>query len=78
MGQQIQMKNNCNNCKHLKWEFGDVSDPEGFVCLKREYGKHSGNDWKDEKIHLAKLECEHYREKSKKCFEAKKELNDGK
>lgn len=56
------MKKNCNNCENLEWGFGDVNDPEGWVCNRRDfYGP-------DEKKMLDNMERDEYREKAKVCF----------
>ena len=57
---------NCENCYFLEWGYGDVNDPEGFMCNKREYKTE-----RDESKHLAQLDSEKYRKKSKVCFEHK-------
>lgn len=62
------MKKNCENCKHLEWGFGDVGDPEGWCCLKRDYYKY-GNYEKAESKHLKQLENDLYRKRPKKCCE---------
>jgi len=63
------MKKNCNNCIHLGWEEGDVGDPAGFVCYKKDlYGEA-------ESKMLSNLERKNYREKAKKCCELKPDCN---
>ena len=58
-------KRNCVNCRFLKWETGDVNDPEGWVCTG--YGDYRSP--KAESDHLARLESKDYREKAKVCHE---------
>lgn len=58
-------RKNCNNCDNLEYEWGDVNDPEGFVCAKR----YEEMDFVVGEKFLDKLESESYRYKSKKCFE---------
>jgi hypothetical protein len=58
------MTKNCENCVHLEWGFGDINDPEGWVCNAKEYNTNS-----EEKRHLDKLDDLNYRLKAKKCFE---------
>ena len=55
------MKKNCNNCRHLSWEDGDINDPSGYVCQKREY-----YDSRQDKLEKNMQELI-YREKAKKC-----------
>ncbi len=62
----VQMKKHCHNCKHLEWVDGDVNDPEGWTCNKRQYRSEY-----DEHLHLYHLEREFYRIVSKRCFEGK-------
>lgn len=59
-------KKNCLNCKYLEWGFGDVGDPEGWMCNKRDYRTD-----KQEMDHLEKLDRKSYREQAKKCCSLK-------
>lgn len=68
------MKNNCENCEHLKWESGDVNDPEGFVCTKRRYFMALDFD-KAERDHQKKLNNSDYRLRAKICFDPKNEAS---
>jgi hypothetical protein len=54
----------CHNCIHLEYWQGEVEEPEGWVCLKRNY-----NSVDDEGKHLRQLDSEKYRFKGKVCFE---------
>jgi hypothetical protein len=56
---------NCHACIHLEWADGDIYDPDGFVCNKRQYK----SDY-EENRHLDKLEDEEYRSRYKSCWEA--------
>lgn len=60
---KVEIKS-CGSCSNLEWAYGDVNDPEGYVC--------NGRDYKNEEMerrHLSKLEDEGYRAKSKpKCW----------
>ncbi len=60
-------KANCFNCEHLEWGFGDVGDPEGFVCNKREY-KYD----KQEDDHLRLMTHDRYLNFRKSCCELTK------
>jgi hypothetical protein len=65
---------NCNNCKLLEWGYGDVNDPEGWMCNGRDY-KNS----LQEAEHLSKLDDSSYRARPKKCCDPRKptmEAND--
>jgi len=56
-------KKNCYNCEYLEWGYGDINDPEGWVCNKRSYDSD-----KQESAHLRQLESEAYRLMGKRCF----------
>jgi hypothetical protein len=58
-------KRNCNNCRFLKWESGDVNDSEGFVCV----GRGGYKTEKEESKHLNNLSRPEYRERAKVCHE---------
>ena len=62
------MKNNCNNCAHLDYYQADYEETggSGYCCVKRVY-----NTGQQEGKHLRQLELDSYRQKSKKCFEAR-------
>jgi hypothetical protein len=58
-------KRNCKNCRFLEWGHGDENDPQGWMCNGRgEYRNRA-----EESAHLARLESEQYRDKSKVCHE---------
>lgn len=54
--------NNCHNCHYLEYGFGDVNDPEGFMCNKRDYKSDT-----EELKHISKLDSKKYRMRQKKC-----------
>lgn len=62
-------RKNCNNCDNLEYEWGDVNDPEGFVCSKRYENIWNNISFYAAESFLDKLENDNYRYKSKKCFE---------
>lgn len=58
-------KSNCYNCEFCTYETGDIGDPEGYVCNRKElYGSA-------EKKMLEKMESSIYMARSKVCFTAK-------
>ena len=59
-----EVKKNCHNCSQLEWGFGDVNDPEGWVCNRKDWSNP-----REEKDMLDKMERDEYREKAKVCFE---------
>lgn len=60
----------CDNCVHLEWEFGDVNDPDGYVCKKRRYDAINPDiEDRRESNHLSQLARDSYRAKHKKCCE---------
>ena len=55
-------RRNCYNCEHMEYGFGDVSDPEGWICNKKDlYGK-------EEDKMIRNMGNSKYRFKSKVCF----------
>lgn len=64
------IKKNCLNCEELEWAFGDVGDPEGFICNRKDWSNP-----KEEKDMLDKMNRDSYLEKSKKCFVVKTNEN---
>lgn len=59
------MKKNCFNCLHSEYASGDIGDPEGWICNKKDF------QGKEEKKMLKSMERESYLEKAKKCCELK-------
>jgi len=57
---------NCDTCRHLELVFGDLNDPEGWCCNKREYPSE-----KAESDHLDQLDWDVYRARPKRCHEPK-------
>lgn len=55
--------NSCHECDYLEWGYGDVNDPEGYICNKREYKSDE-----EESKHISKLKNKQYRMKAKSCF----------
>ena len=68
MARRRAIKMNCTNCKFLVWADGDIGDPVGFDCLKRNNGELTSVE--ESALH-ARLDREMYRQKAKVCFEAK-------
>lgn len=57
------MKKNCNNCSRLEYAYGDIGDPEGFICTRKDFSNE-----REEMEMLDKMDDEKYRNKSKRCF----------
>lgn len=55
---------NCMNCKHLEYVAGEITDPSGNCCNKKDYK----NSWEESK-HLKQLDSLEYLFKSKRCHE---------
>lgn len=64
MVSEIRNYKNCMNCKHLEYVQGEVTDPSGNCCNKRNYK----NSWEESK-HLKQLESVEYLFKPKRCHE---------
>lgn len=61
---EIRNFKNCMNCKHLEYVAGEVTDPSGNCCNKKDYK----NSWEESK-HLKNLQSMEYLFKSKRCYE---------
>lgn len=59
------VRKNCWNCQWLEYGFGDVGDPEGWVCEKKDLYNE------EESKMLSKMESDDYKNRAKVCFEAK-------
>lgn len=62
------MKKNCENCKFLRYEYGDSSDgweTGGFLCVRKDFID------KEETEMLALMDERSYRERGKVCHRPK-------
>ena len=62
-----ERRKNCYNCRFMEWGDGDVGDPEGWICTRKDFSNP-----REESDMIEKMDTPAYRFKSKVCYRDKK------